>query len=74
LEAKRREILFFASNILSHFKKTLFALLRFIMCVLNKIFFANFSRTDSYTLIHIVFQPIHTHIDTPVQANTVLIG
>jgi hypothetical protein len=30
-------------------------------------FFADCSRIDSYTLIHI-FKPIYTHTDTPVQA------
>jgi hypothetical protein len=36
------------------------------MFVSNNIF-ADYSKTDSYKLIHI-FKPIHTHIDKPVQA------
>jgi hypothetical protein len=63
---------FFASNISFRFKKHLFALFRITMFLSNKIF-ADYSRTDSYTLVHI-FKPIHTHIDTPVQAYTVFIG
>jgi hypothetical protein len=31
-------------------------------------YFADYSRIDSFTLIHI-FKPIHTQIDTPEQAN-----
>ncbi len=54
-EAKQREILFFALKM--NFVHTFFA-------DYNRI---DYNRMDSFTLIHI-FKPIHTHIDTPVQA------